>query len=233
MRTRIWHSDWKPRWLIRCVSAARVEAWGWRSRDADFAAYLRFRRDGSASRCCSAPNLDPAGSSYLNNLPCRSGSNPRADQHPKPAPVLADGRQMVGARPACMVPSPPCRVPGDGGDALSRTSTRRPANGQARPLGGARASGETTATDCRYGRRRLGGGKRRAGAETTYGSEGGSYDTGRLFRDSDPTEEGTDDQDESPCLGRRRGALVRWHHRIRQPARRNLHSSSRRRQRGR
>ena len=22
MRTRIWHSDWKPRWLIRCVSAA-------------------------------------------------------------------------------------------------------------------------------------------------------------------------------------------------------------------
>ena len=22
MRTRIWHSDWKPRWLIRCVSVA-------------------------------------------------------------------------------------------------------------------------------------------------------------------------------------------------------------------
>ena len=22
VRTRIWHSDWKPRWLIRCVSAA-------------------------------------------------------------------------------------------------------------------------------------------------------------------------------------------------------------------
>ena len=22
MRTRIWHSDWKPRWRIRCVSAA-------------------------------------------------------------------------------------------------------------------------------------------------------------------------------------------------------------------
>ena len=22
MRTRIWHRDWKPRWLIRCVSAA-------------------------------------------------------------------------------------------------------------------------------------------------------------------------------------------------------------------
>ena len=22
MRTRIWHSDWKPRWLIRYVSAA-------------------------------------------------------------------------------------------------------------------------------------------------------------------------------------------------------------------
>ena len=22
MRTRIWHSDWKPQWLIRCVSAA-------------------------------------------------------------------------------------------------------------------------------------------------------------------------------------------------------------------
>ena len=24
MRTRIWHSDWKPRWLIRCVSAAML-----------------------------------------------------------------------------------------------------------------------------------------------------------------------------------------------------------------
>ena len=36
------------------------------------------------------------------------------------------------------------------------------------------ASGEITATDC-YGGRRLGGGKSRADAETTDGSQNGSY----------------------------------------------------------
>ena len=42
---------------------------------------------------------------------------------------------------ACMVASPSCRVPGNGGDALSRTSIRRRAHGQARRLGGARRVG--------------------------------------------------------------------------------------------
>ena len=28
MRTRIWHSDWKTRWLIRCVSAALLSFMG-------------------------------------------------------------------------------------------------------------------------------------------------------------------------------------------------------------
>ena len=36
MRTRIWHSDWKPRWLIRCVSAALLSFMD--KQDADWAA---------------------------------------------------------------------------------------------------------------------------------------------------------------------------------------------------
>ena len=48
------------------------------------------------------------------------------------------------------------------------------------------ASGEITATDSRYGRRRLGGSRRRAGAETTGGSEGGRY--GTVDRFSGPVE---------------------------------------------
>ena len=38
-------------------------------------------------------------------------------------------------------------------------------------------------------------------------TEGG--DAGRLPRDFDSTEESADDQDDSPCPSRRRGALVR------------------------
>ena len=38
-------------------------------------------------------------------------------------------------------------------------------------------SEETKAKDCRYGRRRLGGGRMRAGAEMTDGSEDGRYGT--------------------------------------------------------
>ena len=43
-------------------------------------AYADIRR---RLQCCSAFNLDPAGSSDLNNLPCRSASHLRADQQDK------------------------------------------------------------------------------------------------------------------------------------------------------
>ena len=47
---------------------------------------LAVRRELSAPllvelECCSAPNSDPAGSSYLNALPRRSASDLSADQH--------------------------------------------------------------------------------------------------------------------------------------------------------
>ena len=50
-------------------------------------------------QCCSAFNLDPAGSSDLNNLPCRSASNLRADQQDKCAFGSASLTE-TGSRPS-------------------------------------------------------------------------------------------------------------------------------------
>ena len=57
MRTRIWHSDWKPRWLIRCVSAAllsfmdkQVPDWRLAEEKGEEAQALPVLRDGETAR---------------------------------------------------------------------------------------------------------------------------------------------------------------------------------------
>ena len=58
MRTRIWHSDWKPRWLIRCVSAALLSFMDKQVTRCVFekTAATRLRELWHVRRCVSVPD---------------------------------------------------------------------------------------------------------------------------------------------------------------------------------
>ena len=56
MRTRIWHSDWKPRWLIRCVSAALLSFMD--KQEAIWASHLRENLDLGLVAGAATPETD-------------------------------------------------------------------------------------------------------------------------------------------------------------------------------
>ena len=76
MRTRIWHSDWKPRWLIRCVSAALLS---FMDKQVVFCANVEFPRNGGAEGG-RTPDLRIANAtlSQLSYGPSAAAGDPRA-----------------------------------------------------------------------------------------------------------------------------------------------------------
>ena len=95
MRTRIWHSDWKPRWLIRCVSAALLsfmdkQEMQWVAPPAGSAADRvldnlgRMKKQDWERACRWCPGWDVAGARRLAEEAARGG-DPRLSWY---VPVL-------------------------------------------------------------------------------------------------------------------------------------------------
>ena len=94
MRTRIWHSDWKPRWLIRCVPAALLS---FMDKQVRFYPPATRRQANilhrTAKTCTSTPSannfLPPRQDSVIARTrrrcsPRRAGPAPRSGSSPQP-----------------------------------------------------------------------------------------------------------------------------------------------------
>ena len=92
MRTRIRHSDWKPRWLIRCVSAALLSFMDKQeaikrtmAREYDRELVCRERRGvGAVVRRMAAAANECAGTDRAKDSGVRSGAPMPARKEPAP-----------------------------------------------------------------------------------------------------------------------------------------------------